>query len=332
MGRRFQAFYFGLSLCAVLAAQVRVDVRLVNVVVTVTDSRGRYIPNLTEDDFVLEEDGWAQHISHFSQDRNVPVGVGILLDTSGSMDRKIRTAVDAVDRFVRRIHQDDEIFLMTFSGRPVVRQDFTNDREKLSEALKRIIPTGGTTLYDAMAEGVTKIASSRHAKRAILLITDGQDTASAARLEDVLESIRISDLVVYPIGISPLTYAKGPDRNAWGWPLPGLITGKSGIPSKRDEVDMSVLRAFAENSGGRAFLLSESLIGRGGQIEKILDAIAEELRSQYTLGYYPPRADDGRYHSIRIRTRTGDAVRARHGYVARASESSTRVNVPEKLR
>ena len=323
MGRRFQVFSLlfalGIALCAVLAAQVRVDVRLVNVVVTVTDSHGRYIPNLTQDDFMLEEDGRAQHISHFSQDRNVPVGVGILLDTSGSMDRKIRTAVDSVDRFIRGVHPDDEIFLMTFSGRPVLRQDFTNDREKLSEALKRIIPTGGTTLYDAMAEGVTKVASSRHTKRAILLITDGQDTASGARLDDVLESIRISDLVVYPIGISPLTYAKGTDRNAWGWPLPALITGKSGAQGKRDEVDMSVLRAFAENSGGRAFLLAESLIGRGGQIEKILDTIAEELRSQYTLGYYPPRADDGRYHSIRIRTRTGAAVRARHGYVARAS-------------
>ena len=82
---------------------------------------------------------------------------------------------------------------------------------------------------------------------------------------------------------------------------------------------MNVLRAFAENSGGRAFLLAESLIGRGGQIEKILDAIAEELRSQYTLGYYPPRPDDGRYHSIRIRTRTGNSIRARHGYVAKSA-------------
>src|SRR5215470_13277749 len=144
---------------AIAAAQVRVDVRLVNVVATVIDSRGRSIPNLSVDDFVLEEDGKPQQISHFSQDQNVPVSVGILLDTSGSMDRKIRTAVDAVDRFIRRIHQDDEIFLTTFSGKPVLRQDFTSDREKLSEALKRIIPTGGTSLYDAMAEGVTKIAS-----------------------------------------------------------------------------------------------------------------------------------------------------------------------------
>src|SRR6058998_3085843 len=109
MGRRFQVFSLlfalGIALCAVLAAQVRVDVRLVNVIVTVTDSHGRYIPNLTEDDFTLEEDGRPQHISHFSQDRNVPVGVGILLDTSGSMDRKIRTAVDAVDRFIRHLPQ-----------------------------------------------------------------------------------------------------------------------------------------------------------------------------------------------------------------------------------
>src|SRR5437899_2977915 len=196
MGRRFQAaalFAFALSVCAIVAAQVRVDVRLVNVIVTVTDSHGRYIPNLSENDFIVEEDGKPQHISHFSQARNVPVSVGILLDTSGSMDRQIRTAVDAVDAFVRGIHQHDEFFLMT------------------------------------------------------------------------------------------------------------------------------VLRAFAENSGGRAFLLRETLIGRGGQIEKILSVIAEELRSQYTLGYYPPRADDGLYHSIRIRTRAGDAVRARHGYLARSS-------------
>jgi len=322
MGRWFQAF--GLfatlvTLSAVVAAQVRVDVRLVNVVATVTDGRGRYVPNLTQDDFILEEDGKRQQISHFSQDQNVPVTVGILLDTSGSMDRKIRTAVEAVDRFIRRIHQDDEIFLMTFSGRPLLRQDFTGDREKLSQALRRVIATGGTALYDAMADGVAKIRSSRHGKRAILVITDGQDTASAAKLDEVLEGIRISDVLIYPVGISPLTYAKGPDRNAWGWPLPAFLAGKPGIQNKPDEVDMNVLRAFAENSGGRAFLLAESIIGRGGQIERILDAIAEELRSQYTLGYYPPRSDDGRYHSIHIRTRSGDAVRARNGYVARSS-------------
>src|SRR5436309_5842715 len=190
MGRRFQPFVLFailIALSMVLAAQMRVDVRLVNVVATVTDDRGQYVPNLTQDDFTLYEDGKIQEISHFSQDRNVPVSVGILLDTSGSMDRKIRTAVEAVDRFIRRIHKDDEIFLMTFSGQPVLRQDFTDDREKLSQALRHIIPTGGTALYDAVADGVTKIRASRHEKRAILVITDGQDTASAAKLQEVLE-------------------------------------------------------------------------------------------------------------------------------------------------
>jgi Ca-activated chloride channel family protein len=319
MGRRFQAFVLLVTLTtlsAVFFGQVRVDVRLVNVVATVTNGKGQYVPNLTQDDFTLEEDGKTQQIAHFSQDRNVPVSVGVLLDTSASMDRKIRTAVEAVDRFIRRIHQDDEIFLMTFAGQPVLRQDFTDDRDKLSQSLRRIFPTGGTALYDAVADSVTKIHSSHHDKRAILVITDGQDTASAAKLEEVLQGIRKSDVLVYPIGISPLTYAKGPDRNPWGWPLPALLAGRAGTQNKREEVDMDVLHAFAEHSGGRAFLLAETFIGRGTQIEKILDSIADELRSQYTLGYYAPSPDDGHYHSIRIRTRTGDSVRARRGYIA----------------
>ena len=319
MGRRFQPlilFCILIAVSVVLAAQVRVDVHLVNVVATVTDARGQYVPNLTQEDFTLEEDGKKQEISHFSQDKDVPVSVGVLLDTSASMDRKIRTAVEAVDRFIRRIHPDDEIFLMTFSSEPVLRQDFTDDRDKLSQSLRRIFPTGGTALYDAVAESVTKIHSSRHDKRAILVITDGQDTASAAKLDEVLQGIRRSDVLVYPIGISSLTYAKGPDRSPWGWPLPGLLAGKKGVGSKREEVDMDVLHAFADHSGGRAFLLAESFIGRGTQIEKILDSIADELRSQYTLGYYAPSPDDGHYHSIRIRTRTGNSVRARRGYIA----------------
>jgi Ca-activated chloride channel family protein len=319
MGRRFQAFTVlaaAMMIAVIVTAQVRVDVRLVNVVATVTDTRGRNISNLTANDFILEEDGKPQEITHFSQDQNVPVSVGVLLDTSGSMDRKIRTAVEAVERFSRRIHQNDEIFLITFSGHPVLRQDFTDDREKLSQALRHINATGGTALYDALTEGLTKIREGRHSKRAILLITDGQDTASAAKLNDVLETVRESDLLIYPIGISTLTYAKGPGVSG----VPGLSAllpgGPQGPQTKRDEVDLNILRTFAENSGGRAFLLAESLINRGGQIEKVLDAIADELRSQYTLGFYPSRPDDGRYHSLRVRTRSGNAVRARRGYVA----------------
>src|SRR5262245_48483922 len=324
MQRRFHALWFvacALTATVIAGAQMRVDVRLVNVVATVTDARGRSIPNLSADDFVLEEDGKPQQITHFSQDQNVPVSVGILLDTSGSMDRKIKTAVEAVDRFIRRIHQNDEIFLISFSGQVVLRQDFTNDREKLSQALRHINATGGTALYDALTDGLTMIRSGRHSKRAILLITDGQDTASSAKLDDVLQSVRQAALLIYPVGISTLTYAKDFDVLASAG-LAALVPGKPAraAQSKRDEVDLNVLRAFAENSGGRAFLLAESLINRGGQIEKVLDTIADELRSQYTLGFYPARPDDGRYHSLRVRARFGNIVRARRGYLARQAD------------
>jgi Ca-activated chloride channel family protein len=321
MGRRFQ-FFLAIAIvliATILVAQVRVDVRLVNVIATVTDAHGRYVPDLEANDFILEEDGTQQQIAHFSQDRNVPVSVGVLLDTSGSMDRKIRTAVEAVDRFIRRIQRDDEIFLITFSGQAVLREDFTDDRERLSQALRHIRATGGTALYDALGEGLNKLRSARHSKRALLVITDGQDTASTLKLDQVLQSIRASELLVYPIGISPLTYAQNRSATSVDLPLTALLRGRSISQTRRDEVDINVLRALAENSGGRPFLLAETLVGRGSQIEKVLDTIADELRSQYTLGFYPAKPDDGHFHEIRVRTRTGDSVRARRGFVATAS-------------
>jgi len=326
MQRRFYVFVIATAVSAivavagVIAAQVRVDVRLVNVVATVTDNHGRYIPNLTADDFILEEDGAVQEISHFSQDQNVPVSVGILLDTSGSMDRKIRTAVESVDRFIRRIDEDDEIFLMTFSGQTALRQDFTNDREKLSQALRHITPTGGTALYDALGEGLSRLRTSRHSKRALLVITDGQDTASVTKLDYVLKSIRASEVLVYPIGISPLTYAMNGNPRTIDVAISAFLRPKTtSSQSHRDEVDLNVIRALSESSGGRAFVLAETITGRGGQIEKVLGTIAEELRSQYTLGFYPAKPDDGRYHQISVRVRTGDTVRARRGYTATSS-------------
>src|SRR5215510_6515190 len=120
---------------------LRIDVRLVNVTATVTDADGRFVNNLTVEDFALEEDGVPQKITHFTQDHEVPVSVGILLDTSGSMLARMQKATGAVEHFVRSIHRDDDIFLMTFAARPVVRQDFTDDRRKISHGLHSIRPT-----------------------------------------------------------------------------------------------------------------------------------------------------------------------------------------------
>ncbi len=314
------SFLIILTASAILAAQISVDVRLVNVIATVTDDRGRYVGNLAAEDFFIEEDGRPQKVSHFSQDNDVPISVGVLLDTSGSMERKLRTAVDAVDRFADRIHKDDEIFLMTFANEPIVRQDFTNDRNKLFHSMHKMLPTGGTALYDALSEGLAKIRLGRHDKRAILLITDGQDTSSSTTIDQVLRTIRESELLVYCLGISPLPRAQRSERRSSTWTFPPVFSRKSSVPVRRDDVDMNVLRTFADSSGGGAFLLSEGLVGGPStQMERVLDTVAEELRSQYTLGYYPAHADDGQYHSIRIRTKNVNVVRARKGYIATSS-------------
>src|SRR5436305_5773805 len=137
----------------VVAAQLKVDVALVNVVATITDETGHYVSDLTQEDVDLYEDGKLQKISHFSQATDLPVSIGVLLDTSGSMERKIGTATTAVERFIRSVHKDDDVFLMTFANRPDLRQDFTTDRDRLASALNRLMVVGGTDLYDALDEG-----------------------------------------------------------------------------------------------------------------------------------------------------------------------------------
>jgi len=312
----------------VLAAQLKVDVQLITVTATVTDGKGRYVSHLTADDFVIEEDGRAQTISHFEQSLDLPVSMGIVLDTSGSMERKIGGAAEAVARFIRSVHEDDDIFLMTFSGRSQLRQDFTDDRNKLTSALRRLRVGGDTALYDALEDGLKKIKSGKHKKKAILLITDGEDTSSEITFDDAKERIRESELLVYCLGISPAPLAnmgetppvRVPRRGRNPFPLP--VPGGPGGPhprSPQDSVDMRVLNAFADASGGKAWLISGDWTDRGGnQIEQALDEIAAELRNQYSIGYYPAQGrKDGKYHRVNLKTKDSRyQVRARKEYFA----------------
>ena len=193
----------GLLVVPIIAAQLKVDVALVTVVATVTDESGRYVSDLTPEDLIVEEDGQPQNIAHFSQSNDLPVSMGVVLDTSGSMERKIGTATTAVERFIRSIHPDDDIFLMTFSNRPQLQQDFTDDRDKLARALRRVTVGGGTALYDALDLSLRKIKHGIKDKKAILLLTDGEDTISESTFEDARTAVRESELLVYALGISP---------------------------------------------------------------------------------------------------------------------------------
>jgi Ca-activated chloride channel family protein len=295
-------------------------------VATVTDTRGRYVADLAADDFAVYEDGQPQQISHFEYSQDLPVSVGVVLDTSGSMERRIRTAADAVERFVRTIHEDDDIFLMTFSGSPELRQDFTDDRNRLATVLRRLNVGGGTALYDAMEDSLRKVKRGKHQKKAILLITDGEDTASSATFDDANRAIREAELLVYSLGIAASSSALS-ERIPVGtggpaglpFPIPGIPGGRgTRTPaSSGDTVDMNVLNSFADASGGRSWLISGTWTeGRGNKIEQALDEIALELRNQYTIGYYPPHSPkDGKWHRIEIRAKDSRyRVRARKDY------------------
>lgn len=362
MKRFIYALIGAIVLGSAVFAQLKVDVALINVVATVTDDRGLYVPDLTAEDFIIQEDGKNQTISHLSQSDDVPVSMGITLDTSGSMERKIGTATNAVERFIRTIHPDDDIFLMTFSERPLLRQDFTSDRDKLASALRRVTVGGGTALYDALDDSLRKVRKGSHEKKAILLITDGVDTASYTRFDEAQLSVRESELLVYCIGIAPSNMGTMTERNPTppsngggypggrrgggypgggypgggiGIPIPGVPGGiPLPIPGRRpfqsqllqrpgsgpmnpDSVDMNILNAFADASGGKAWLLSGTWTeGRGNQVEKILDEIASELRNQYSIGYYPDHPlQDGKWHRIEITAKNPKYhIRARKEY------------------
>jgi VWFA-related protein len=315
-----------LSLLAAAAlAQINVNVQLVNIVATVTDNRGRYIDNLKASDFSLMEDGASQEIAHFAHSNDLPVSVGIVLDTSTSMERKISTATRAVDRFLRDIHADDDIFLMTFDQSVRLRQDFTSDRDKLGNALDKVDLASGTSLYDGVIDGLNKLRRGKYPKKAILLISDGLDTTSNSSFDRARIAVRESEALVYALGIAPDAATRGPmsekppvittpgRRNPSPFPIPGGIPFPFPIPgqarsqfpggntraSDLDAVDMKVLNSFADSSGGKAWLIGAD--NRRTRLQEALDEIADELRNQYSLGYYPTHdLKDGKWHRIEL--------------------------------
>ena len=278
-----------LFLGASLLAQLRVDVRLVNIVATVTDSRGRYVTNLIADDFSVQEDGVSQQISHFARSNDSPASVGIVMDTSVSMKPKSTTAVQAVDRFIRDVHPDDEIFFMTFGDVVRLHQDFTGDRSRLSRALQTVALSYGTALFDGVLSGLDKVRKGKHAKKALLLISDGIDSVSQKDYKAARAGVRESKALIYALGIAP------DDPND-------------------ATLDMDSLNSFAEESGGKVWLIQGG--SRAMDLEHALGQVADELRSQYSFGYDPGHdLGDGRWHHVEIRLRNPDhTIRYKQDY------------------
>lgn len=322
-------------------ARFRSGVELVNVTATVSDAAGRFVPGLRQEDFAIYEDNELKEVSYFSAER-VPVSLGLVLDTSGSMaGEKIAAARTALDRFVYDLLDErDEVFLYRFSDHPVLVQGWTTDRSLLSRVMSRIAPNGGTAMYDAVVEALPLAATGRHQKKALVIISDGNDTSSKATLRDVQEQLRDSEVLIYAVGIdaenedssrqAPQTRPRTPPRVPFGFPpgggrLPGgrvpvfpqIVrpgVGGSQFPGTTGDahVNALALRDLTDDSGGRT-----EIVRSARDLNAATANIADELSKQYALGYASTVKKDGRWHAIRVEVRNrGLRVRARRGYVA----------------
>ncbi len=308
----------------------RTGVELINITATVTDARGRFVGGLTKDDFRVYQDGELMEVTHFDNER-VPVSLGIALDTSGSMEgRKMDAAQRALDRFLfDLLGPDDEIFLYEFNYTPELLQDWTVDRSRLSRAIRDIRPRGGTALYDAVAESIPRVGEGQHFKKALLIISDGNDTNSETDLRELRRLIRDSEALIYAIGIDGDSRPTGWNRRGptirlpipTPFPFPGggrrppqLPPGLSNPRSanRDDRVNVTALRDLTDDSGGRT-----EIIRNVDDLDPATAGIADELSRQYYLGYPAQTEKDGRWHSIRVEVRnTAYRVRSRRGFTA----------------
>jgi VWFA-related protein len=325
----------------------RTGVELINVTATVTDANGRFVSGLRKEDFRLFEDGQEQQITHFNSER-VPVSLGLVVDTSGSMEgEKWVSARQALNRFLfQLLDRDDEVFLYRFDNQPELIEGWTMDRERIATGLARIRPRGATSLYDAVASAVPLAQTGRHRKKAIVIISDGNDTNSRATVREIKTMIRSSEVLAYAIGID----TQGLTSSIWGGqpsapaypppqgprmpiPLPFPMPGRANPPGQPprhppmpspptgsntsrgrldDRLNVAALRDITDESGGRT-----EIVRYARDVDPATSSVADELSKQYYLGYSSQGRKDGQWHTIRVELRDGrHLVRARKGYVA----------------
>ncbi len=318
------------------------SVELINVSASVFDSAERFVPNLHKEDFVVYEDDKPQQITHFSDER-VAVSLGILLDISGSMEgEKFRHATDAIERFLKEllIGNDDEVFLYTFNDYPRMVQGWTKDRDLLMRQLRKQYPAGGTAMNDTVAEAIPYAQRGHNPKKAIVIISDGNDNKSATQVTELRNLIRETEVLLYAIGIDGAAEHHSNSRGGrGGWPgtpggpgggrrwpqmMPQIIPFPGGqrppgpgfpprwpTPKPKDpqQPPPGTPGRTGMDDGVNSHALRQLTDDSGGRTEIVKDgtdlapatsSIADELSRQYSLAYEPAAQKDGRWHSIRV--------------------------------
>jgi Ca-activated chloride channel family protein len=271
---------------------------LITFTVTVTDIYGRFVSGLGQNAFSIMDDKVPQDITFFS-DEDSPVSVGILFDVSGSMSgEKVRRARDALGHFVQTSHDRDEYFLIGFNSRAQLLMDRTRDGNAVLDKLTFVQTKNNTALYDACYLGVERVQRGTHPKRALLLISDGQDNNSRYTFNELRRVLKESDVVLYAIG----------------------ILGGSDVGSSLGMEGQGIMDELAGVSGGKAFYPRSN-----AEMDDIFEQIALELRHQYSIGYRPPNfTSDGKWHKIKVRVAPPRGlprlfVRSKEGYFAIAN-------------
>jgi Ca-activated chloride channel family protein len=278
------------SVAATQKPVLRSSIEITVVTATVRDADGKLVTGLPKEAFEIYEDGERRPVSQFTSER-VPLGLGLLLDISDSMfGRRIKDAEAAVERFlVTLLDSRDAFFVMAFNHEARLLFGWKTEPAGVHEALAKLQPTGSTAIYDAIVAALPYVENRPRERAAIVLITDGADTASDGTLFDLRPALVRSDAFVYAIAIDT--------------PEPQPI-------AKR--VNVQALNEITGQSGGRT-----EVVRATADLETATASIAEELNNQYVLGYSSSHPGDGQFHSIRVRmTNPSYKVRARNGYVA----------------
>jgi VWFA-related protein len=305
-------------------------VNVVNVFATVRDRQGKLVRNLAKEDFSVEEDGRPQTIRYFSQETNLPLTLGLLVDTSGSQRRLVGQERTASYRFLDQVLREDRdrAFVIHFDHDVELLEDLTSSHRKLEAALAELEPPaqpgqrypggrgrpwgggGGTSLYDAILLASDDLMRKQSGRKALVLLTDGVDVGSHVGLTRAIESAQRADTLVYSILFAdPEGYPgfggsrRGGERRR-NYPPGGSFPGVDG---------KKVLQRISNQTGGGFFEVSNRQ-----PIENIYSQLEEELRNQYSLGYSPDHPEGSpRYHRIHVATKQNDlALQAREGYYA----------------
>ncbi len=317
---------------------IRVSTTLITIPMSVMDRDGRYVPNLQKEEFRIWEDGVEQEVAFF-QSVDKPFSVVLMLDTSPSTQFRLEDIQDAAISFVNQLRNDDKVMVVSFNDDIKILSEFTTDRHKLERAIQRARTDDGTRLYDAVDMVINQQLSRVQGRKAIVLFTDGVDTTSRrANYESNITDAQELDALIYPV-----QYDTSQDMNSnnypvirpgdvWGQILGGIFGGGrrrggggGGRGTARDDYEFAnrYLMELANSTGGREYH-ADSLQNMSNAFANV----AEELRRQYSIGYYPKRPPQvGQRRQIRVRAKQPNlAVRARDSYIFNPSGGAAMVN------